>query len=78
MANTPKPIMDIAEVAEYLDVSQMTIYRYAKIGKIPAFKVGAKWRFHKKSIDHWIEEKERYNATGRDRRKSQSNLFESP
>lgn len=76
MAKTSKPIMDIAEVAEYLDVSQMTIYRYAKIGKIPAFKVGAKWRFHKKSIDHWIEEKERYNANGgKDRRKVQPTLF---
>lgn len=76
MTKAPKLIMDIADLAEYLDVSQMTIYRYAKAGKLPAFKVGAKWRFHKKSIDHWISEKERYNTSGRDRRKTQPSLFE--
>lgn len=72
------PILSIAEVAEYLDVSEMTIYRYAKAGKIPAFKVGAKWRFNRKSIDRWIEEKEKFNVSGKDRRgKSQASLFES-
>jgi excisionase family DNA binding protein len=73
---TSLPILGIPELAKYLGVSEMTIYRYAKAGKIPAFKVGAKWRFHKKSIDSWIAEKERYNVSGRDRRKSQMTLFD--
>lgn len=69
-----KPIMDISEVAKYLGVSEMTIYRYANAGKIPAFKVGAKWRFHKKSIDHWISEKEMYNQRRKERRSPQPTL----
>ena len=43
------------EVAEYLKVDIMTIYRLAKEGKIPASKVGHLWRFKKTEIDEWFK-----------------------
>ena len=47
-------ILTIREVAEYLKVTQRTIYRLAAAKKIPAFKVGGTWRFRKVDIDGWI------------------------
>ncbi len=48
-------ILTIKEVAEYLKVTERTLYRLAQEGKIPAFKVGASWRFKRADIDAWIE-----------------------
>jgi excisionase family DNA binding protein len=44
----------IKDVAEYLKVTERTIYRLAAAKKIPAFKVGGSWRFSRADIDDWI------------------------
>ena len=49
-------IMTIGEVADYLKVTERTIYRLAGAKKIPSFKVGGSWRFAKADIDRWIRE----------------------
>ncbi len=43
--------MDIKELAEYLKMNKMTVYKLARQGKIPAFKVASEWRFRKDLID---------------------------
>lgn len=48
-------ILTIKEVAEYLKVTERTIYRLAAVKKIPAFKVGGAWRFSRADIDGWIK-----------------------
>lgn len=48
-------IMTIGEVADYLKVTERTIYRLAGAKQIPAFKVGGSWRFSKGDIDEWIK-----------------------
>jgi len=48
-------IMTVKEVADYLKVNDRTIYRMAAAEKIPAFKVGASWRFKSSEINEWIE-----------------------
>lgn len=47
-------ILTIKQVADYLKVTERTIYRLAAAKKIPAFKVGGTWRFRKVDIDGWI------------------------
>jgi excisionase family DNA binding protein len=47
-------ILMIKDVAEYLKVTERTIYRLAAAKKIPAFKVGGSWRFSRADIDRWI------------------------
>ncbi|OSZ33492.1 DNA-binding protein [Alcaligenes faecalis] len=47
-------ILTIKEVAEYLKVTERTIYRLAAAKKIPGFKVGGMWRFRQADIDGWI------------------------
>jgi len=49
-------ILTIVEVADYLKVTERTIYRLAGAQKIPSFKVGGSWRFSKSEIDEWIRQ----------------------
>jgi len=41
------PVMTVRECAAYLQVHPSTIYRLCKRGTIPAFRIGADWRFRK-------------------------------
>ncbi len=65
-----KEILTAKEVAEYLSIHPLTVHKYAREGKIPAFKIGTDWRFHKKHIERWIKEKSVYNPTGKTRDRS--------
>lgn len=49
-------VMTIPEVAKYLRLSEATVYRYAKQGKIPAFRIGRTWRFMREMIDAWLRQ----------------------
>ncbi len=49
-------ILTIKQVADYLKVTDRTIYRLAAAKKIPAFKVGGTWRFSRADIDQWIKQ----------------------
>jgi excisionase family DNA binding protein len=51
-------IMTVREVAGYLRMHEMTIYRMARHGDIPAYKVGNRWRFHRHRIEEWLGEHE--------------------
>ncbi|UCB45848.1 MAG: PTS sugar transporter subunit IIA [Spirochaetota bacterium] len=47
-------IMTIGEVAEYLKVSEKTVFRMIGQGKIPCTKVAGQWRFVRTVIDDWL------------------------
>lgn len=49
-------ILTIKQVAEYLKVTERTIYRLAAAKKIPAFKVGGTWRFSLADMNSWIKQ----------------------
>lgn len=49
-------ILTIKQVADFLKVTERTIYRLAAAKKIPAFKVGGTWRFSRADIDSWIRQ----------------------
>ncbi len=61
MSKREKEIMTAKEVAEYLSIHPLTVHKYAREGKIPAFKIGTDWRFHKKYMERWIKERVVYN-----------------
>lgn len=50
------PVMNVEEVAAYLRVAPVTIYRLAQRGEIPSAKVGRSWRFQREAIDQWLAE----------------------
>ena len=51
---TESQILNVEEVAEILHLHVMTIYRLVKGGKLPGFKVGGRWRFHRSALDDWM------------------------
>ena len=50
--------MTVRELAVYLKMKPVTIYKHAQGGKLQAFKVGATWRFKRKTIDKWRTDQE--------------------
>ena len=51
-------LLTTKELAEYLKLTEVTIYKYANEGKIPGIKVGSRWRFDKDQIDELLRREE--------------------
>jgi excisionase family DNA binding protein len=58
-------IFTLREVAQYLKVTERTIYRLVAEQRIPAFKVGGSWRFRQADLDEWIRRQTRYGGQHR-------------
>lgn len=56
MAESPE-VMNIRQASQYLGVSPDTLYKYVYEEKIPAFKLGNRWKFKKTILDTWMERK---------------------
>lgn len=54
-------IFTTKELASYLKLTEVTIYKYTKEGKIPGFKIGSRWRFDKDQIDELLRKEEEGN-----------------
>ena len=63
-----KEVMTLREASQYLGVSPDTLYKYLGEDKIPAFKLGNRWRFKKDLLDRWMEKKSERGANPRSRR----------
>src|SRR5271166_3075235 len=50
-----REVMGVREASEYLGVSRETLYKYVYDEKIPAFKLGNRWKFKKTVLDRWME-----------------------
>jgi excisionase family DNA binding protein len=51
---TQGDILTIKQLAEYLMVSEKTVYRMLDRNQLPAIRVGAQWRFRRQDIDQWL------------------------
>lgn len=49
-------IMTVQEVADYLRVSERTVYEWASQGTIPCGKLGTTWRFKRSEVEKWVDE----------------------
>lgn len=58
----PEEILTVREVAEFLKVTERTIYRLATEGQIPSFKVGGSWRFQRSDLIRWMHEQAKGQA----------------
>jgi excisionase family DNA binding protein len=70
MVDSPE-VMNIRQASEYLGVSPDTLYKYVSEERIPAFKLGNRWKFKKTILDSWMERKSSVGE-GRDRKKPKS------
>lgn len=56
MANTDKgTFLTVAEVAEIMRVSKMTVYRLVHAGDLPAVRVGRSFRVHEKAVTDYLD-----------------------
>jgi excisionase family DNA binding protein len=56
---TTGEILTIRQLAEYLMVSEKTVYRMLDRNQLPAIRVGAQWRFRRLDIDNWLTDEVR-------------------
>lgn len=57
--DSKKPLMNITELAQYLDVKKGTIYNWVYKKKVPYHKPSGTLLFKKDEIDNWISKKEK-------------------
>jgi excisionase family DNA binding protein len=56
ISKNPPEIMTIGETAQYLRISQSSLYKLAQEGRIPCQNVGRHWRFCQETIDRGVEQ----------------------
>lgn len=52
---TTEKWISVDEIAAYLGVAAITIYRWLEKGRIPAHRVGKQWRFKTSEVDEWVK-----------------------
>jgi excisionase family DNA binding protein len=50
-----REVMNVEQAARYLGVSPDTLYKYLSDGRVPAFKLGNRWRLKRTTLDRWME-----------------------
>jgi excisionase family DNA binding protein len=52
-------ILTVMEVARFLRVPKSTVYKLARVGELPASKIGKHWRFLRRDIHDWMRSRSR-------------------
>ena len=50
-------IMGVEELSDFFGVTNQTIWRWCKSGKIPAFKIGSQWKIRQSDLNKIINQK---------------------
>ena len=50
-------ILTVLEVARFLRVPKSTVYKLARLGELPASKIGKHWRFLRRDIQSWMHDR---------------------
>ena len=62
-SSTFEPLMDLHEAASVLGMHWKTLEAKARHKKVPALKVGKRWRFRLSSLNNWLETGLKSNTT---------------
>ena len=66
MAERLEDLLGTEEVAGYLGVGQVTVYRWCREGSLPCLKIGRRWRIRRQALEEFIRSSERSETlTGR-------------
>ncbi len=65
-----REVMNVRQASQYLGISPDTLYKYVAEERIPAFKLGNRWRFKKTMLDRWMEKQSTGAEKGDSRRKA--------
>lgn len=53
-SSTDNEILTVMDVAQFLRVPKSTVYKLARVGELPASKIGKHWRFLRRDIHEWM------------------------
>ncbi len=56
---TQKDLLSAEDVAEYLGVGLITVYRWCKEGRLSCIKLGKHWRIRREALQDFLEQRER-------------------
>lgn len=56
-------LLNIQQVADYLQLNHSTVYQWAQQGRLPAIKLGGRWRFRRADIEEWLDAQARQPVT---------------
>jgi excisionase family DNA binding protein len=54
VSTTDGEILTVMDVARFLRVPKSTVYKLARVGELPASKIGKHWRFLRRDIHEWM------------------------
>jgi excisionase family DNA binding protein len=58
-SGTTRELLSVEEVAEYLGVVPMTIYRWCREDRLPCLKIGKVWRIRREALEDFLKSAER-------------------
>ena len=47
-------VLTVMEVAQFLRVPKSTVYKLARLGQLPASKIGKHWRVLRHDLEVWV------------------------
>jgi two-component system, NtrC family, sensor kinase len=54
-----RDLLSVEEVAEYLGVNPVTVYRWCKDGRLPCLRIGKFWRVRQQALEVFLRQSER-------------------
>src|ERR671917_2974218 len=54
-----KDLLDTEDVAAYLGVGQVTVWRWCRDGSLPCLKIGREWRIRREALERFLQRSER-------------------
>ncbi len=54
-----KDLLSVEEIAAYLGVGPVTIYRWCREGRLPCLKIGKSWRIRREALEDFLRQGER-------------------
>ncbi|ULA59021.1 MAG: HTH17 domain-containing protein [Nitrospira sp.] len=54
-------ILTVSDVAQFLRVPKSTVYKLARLGELPASKIGKHWRFLRRDIHDWMHSRTQHH-----------------
>lgn len=55
LSPAPAPIMTVREVADFLRLTETTVYNLLQKGTLPGKKIGGQWRISHTTLTQWPE-----------------------
>ncbi|MGH3146411.1 MAG: helix-turn-helix domain-containing protein [Rubrobacter sp.] len=59
MVERLEELLGTEEVADYLGVGQVTVYRWCREGALPCIKIGRRWRIRRDALEEFVRKSER-------------------